>query len=448
LEVAKAVAVDLGAGSGRIAVGELLEGKIDFKIFRQIAHEPRMCDGLLRWDSRGLVEFCKEAVNVALAEKASSLGIDSWGVDHGFLDRDGGLIAYPVCYRDLSHLAAFELLAPHRRHLYELTGIQHQPFNTICQLVARRLARSEFPGDVADWMILPDLLGYLIGGERCSELTQASTTQLLGMDGAWSAEAFEIAGWPVPQRPLSPPGAKAGRLADALELIAVGSHDTASAVAGFGRLRATDLFLNIGTWSLCGAVIETGLNSRQAEGYGFTNERTVDGKIRFLKNIPGFYFINRLHSDLGVKCSVPEWIASATFAEETIDLFDPEFFNPDSMLETCKARLSKTPKDESVWAAVAVDSLARAVRTTADQLTELTATSMSGIRVGGGGSQSPVLCQRLADRLGLPVTAGPAEATVLGNLVAQFLGQGKIQSWDEAFEIVDQSTTRTSFEPG
>src|SRR5262249_7447529 len=149
----------------------------------------------------------------ARAQKAATVGIDSWGVDNGFLDPEGKLTGSPVCYRDLSHLAAFEELAPHRSRLYELTGTQHQPFNTICQLVARRKEDPSLPG-TSEWMILPDLIAFLLGGGRNHEITQASTTQLLGLDGKWSEEAFEIAGWPVPERQPAMPGVLGGQIAD------------------------------------------------------------------------------------------------------------------------------------------------------------------------------------------------------------------------------------------
>jgi rhamnulokinase len=443
----KAVALDFGAGSARIAVGELADNRISFRIVRQIAHEARLVDGLLRWEFKALLEFCKEAVNLAESEHASSLGIDSWGVDHGFLDRDGALIADPVCYRDLSHVNAFESLAPYRRKLYELTGTQHQPFNTICQLVARRLERPTLVTEASDWMILPDLLGYMLGGGRCSELTQASTTQLLGCDDTWSSEAFEIAGWPMPQRTLTMPGAVVGQVGPGISLVTVGSHDTASAVAGFGKLSPTDVFLNIGTWSLCGLIVDRCLTSSQVERFGFTNERTVDGKVRLLKNIPGFYFINRLHSELGVECTVPQWLETAGTAEETLDLFDAEFFNPSSMVETCVQRLSRSPSSHAMWAAVALESLAEAVLTTCSQLAEVTGHKATSLHVGGGGSQSQALCFRLANRLKLPVVVGAPESTVLGNLAAQFLGQGAIETWEKAFDIVNQSFKSTTYLP-
>jgi rhamnulokinase len=446
-EMARAVAIDLGAGSGRIALGELQDGTIQIEIVEQIAHEPIEIDGRLHWDFNAILALCQRGVDLATARKAASVGIDSWGVDHGYLNSEGKMIGTPVCYRDLSHLAAFERLKPYRRRLYELTGIQHQPFNTICQLSARAYENPNFPNEVADWLILPDLLGYLLSGSRNTELTQASTTQLMGCNGLWSEEAFNIAGWRLPERKVSPPGRAVGRVAPNVDLVSVGSHDTASAVLGFGKLESSDLFLNMGTWSLFGGVIASPNVSEAAEAGGFTNERTVDGKVRFLKNIPGFYFINRLHDELGVKGTVPDWLASAPEVDEFVDLIQPEFFNPSSIRETCAKGLRADPESQTVWAGIALKSLVEAVHRSAIQLSELTGASYSKIRIGGGGSQSRTFCRNLASRMQIMVEAGPVEATLVGNLAAQFLAQGKLNDWEEAKDAVSQSIPSVRYTP-
>jgi len=177
--VDRAVAIDLGAGSGRYALGEIRDGRIGFEVIRQIPHDATEDGGVLYWDIKALQALCEEAASFAKEKGAASVGIDSWGVDHGFIDSQGNLIRPPVCYRDRSHVPAFESLAPYRNRLYALTGIQHQPFNTVCQLVARRLENPSLPY-AGEWMILPDLLGFLLTGRRNHETTQASTTQLQG----------------------------------------------------------------------------------------------------------------------------------------------------------------------------------------------------------------------------------------------------------------------------
>ncbi len=443
-----AVAVDYGATSGRFAAGRLEDGQIRFEVIEQAPNGADERGEKLFWNLDAILALTKRAADYASAHfDEATVGIDTWGVDHGFLDRDGRLIQPPMCYRDTANLPAFETLKPHRNRLYELTGIQHQPFNTICQLVARRLGDPTFPTKVASWFILPDLLAYLLTGERNHELTQASTSQLLGLDNRWSAEAFEIAGWPTPDLQPSMPGRLGDPILDRVRIAHVGSHDTASAVCGFGDLGDDQMFLNVGTWSLAGCVIEKPLATPEAEAAHFTNERTVDGRVRFLKNIPGFYVINRLHEELGVAATVPLWLAAADPVDERIDLIHPDFYNPESMVETCAGMVPRRPKSDAEWAGLALASLTHTIAKQPAELQRLTGRRLTSLRVGGGGSQSGPFCQSLADESRLTVYAGPAEATVLGNLAMQFLASGQIASVDEMNGVVARSAQTKVYKP-
>lgn len=445
--MSQAVAIDFGASSGRYALGEYRDGVITFEVIEQIAHAPHENNGRLEWDLPAIVGLCNRAVELAEAKGARTVGIDSWGVDHGFLDADGKPMGAPVCYRDTSHLAAFELLKPYRAEIYARTGIQHQPFNTICQLLARRIADPSMPDRVGEWMILPDYLAYLLTGERNHELTQASTTQLLGLDGNWSPEEFELIGWPLPSRPASLPGQLGGLINGQTWIAHVGSHDTASAVAGFGYLAPDEMFLNVGTWSLGGCVIPYPIATPEAEALNFTNERTVDGQVRFLKNVPGFYVVNRLHEELAIQSSVPAWLGSAVTGLEGVDLLHPDMFNPDSMVEMCVKLAGRRPTSEAEWAGFALASLVRSLATLPGQLHDLTGRTISTIRVGGGGSQSTALCQALATSTGLKVIAGPAEATVLGNLGMQFLATGIFPDFQTMASAISRSVDLKVYVP-
>lgn len=442
-----AVAVDLGASSGRFAFGTLENGRIQFEVIEQIAHEAVEQGPRLEWDLPALRGLCERAVEYGSARGAQTLGIDSWGVDHGFLDRNGQLLGSPVCYRDPSHLRAFAELAPQRPWLYRTTGIQHQPFNTICQLKARLAEDPRLAERASSWMILPDLLGYLLGGSPNHELTQASTTQLLGLDNQWSTEAFSLIGWPIPTLAPALPGTLDAEIAPGLRLARVGSHDTASAVAGFGHLDAHTAFVNVGTWSLAGTVLDHALATEEAERLGYTNERTVSGKVRFLKNIPGFYVINRLHQELGVSRTVPEWLSSAVRTDTRLDLLDDRFFNPDSMVDACLELVSTKPETEDAWAGLALYSLAATVASCIPELSRLTGRRLTTFRVGGGGSRSGAFCQALADETGLQVVAGPSEVTVLGNLAVQFLASGALSGWEEANQVLAASAETVTYSP-
>lgn len=431
-----AVAVDLGATSGRYAFGELRDGRIVVEMGERILHSPTEVSGRETWDLAAIAGLVDRAASAASTKFGrATLGIDAWGVDHGFLDVRGELVLPPVAYRDASHADAFERLREHRAELYALTGIQAQPFNTVYQLVARR----ELAARTHRWLPLPDLLAFLTTGEANVETTQASTSNLQGLDGAWSPRAFEIAGWPVPDLTPRAPGELGGYVTDGVRIATVGSHDTASAVAGLGTLTDSDLFLNVGTWSLVGTVVDRPIATPEAEAANLSNERTVDGRVRLLRNVPGFWVINRLHEELGVPVSVPEWLASGRREHEgTLDLFDDALFNPDSMVAAC----GSLPLSPAGWAELALRSLVEAIAAQVPVLASVTGRSFRRIRVAGGGSASVAFCEALASRTGLTVDAGPTEATVLGNLAMQFLAQGRFSSLAEMFAAVDASAER------
>ncbi len=413
-----AIAVDLGASSARFAAGWLEDGELRYEIIEQVPHQTRTENGRIVWDFEALFAFVKRAAEYGSTRFGrATLGIDAWGVDHGFLDRNGNLIQTPVCYRDPSHEVAFESLAPHRDELYRLTGIQHQPFNTICQLIVRRNENPNLVHDTHRWLLLPDLIGYLLTGQANYELSEASTTQLMGLDNQWSEEAFALTGWPMPDLQPSLAGHIGGYIADGVRLMSVGSHDTASAVLGLEPLADTSVFLNIGTWSLMGTVIDQPIVTDAARSGNFTNERTVDGKVRFLKNVPGFWVLNRLHAELKVPVSVPDWIASANLTTtERIDLNAPELFNPESMLEACITLIGKKPENDETWAGIALLSLVEGIAEHIPALAECTNREFRSLRLGGGPSRSEVFREQLQSRAGLIIELGPSEATIVGNL--------------------------------
>ena len=440
------MAVDLGATSGRYAAGWIDGDRIVYEVVEQVPNKPIEKDGHVFWDVEALFALCQRAWSHAEQRfDRSTVGIDSWGVDHGFLFE--GSTPKAVAYRDLSHQAMFERMADHRDRLYAITGIQHQPFNTVYQLACR--AEEDPTLKQGTWLLMPDLMGFLLTGVRHCEYTMASTTQLMGLDDQWCVEAFEVIKWPVPALPISMPGkiiAPGGRVS----LASVGSHDTASAVFGLGPLKGHQAFLNVGTWSLLGTVLDKPLLASQA----FTNERTVDGRVRYLANIPGFYVVNRVHEELGIKESVGEWLRSAALqrrpggdasAEPYADLTSQEFFNPTSMCEALAH--DNAPKTDAEWAALALGSLIETTARQLDELARLTKRNFKEIRVSGGGSRSEVFCQGLADRCRVPVIAGPEEATLLGNLGMQFVASGDVSSTEEASELIGRSFAVRRYEP-
>lgn len=410
-----AIAIDLGATSARFAAGWLEDGRIVYEVIEQMPHAGVDMDGHATWNMEALLGLCRRAVEYGRTHfDRSAVGIDSWGVDQGFLDRSGRLVQAPICYRDPSHSAQFERLKEQRSRLFELTGVAHQPFNTVYQLAARKAETPSLVG--RKWLNMPDLLGMLLGGGSSHEFTMASTTQLMGLDGRWSEEVFDLVGWPVPDLQPQIPGNVGPKIARGVHLVRVGSHDTASAIFGLGELSPSTMYLNMGTWSLAGVILERPIATPQAELAGFTNERAVDGRVRFLKNIPGFYVLNRLHDEIGIQKPIPEWIEAAKPSVELIDLMHPDLYNPVSMPEAVTKLCGWTEATEDEWAGLAVHSLTATISAQIPLLREITGRSIDTVRLSGGGSKSDVLCQSLASASGCKVVAGPAEATVLGNL--------------------------------
>jgi rhamnulokinase len=337
----------------------------------------------------------------------------------------------------------FEKLKEYRHWLYAQTGIQHQPFNTIYQLLARKEEQPELfapsltlphgfahgggnnaPSPVSGatgegwgggWLLLPDLFLYLLGGEPGYERSIATTTQLTDSGGEWNPAVFEKFGLAIPALPIIPPNI-AGEI-DGIRLTRVGGHDTACAVEGMG-LSASDegtVFANIGTWALVGCVKENADHSPTSEAQNWTNERTPWNNIRYLTNIPGFFILNRLHDDLGIKDPMSEWIEAADLSTVLrIDPFAPEFYAPDSMLKSVQSHIERTELSGQSLCGIALLSL---VDTIAERVTTL---GGKKVVMAGGASNSATLRKLIEVRTGAEITMGAAEATLVGNLRTQF----------------------------
>jgi rhamnulokinase len=251
----------------------------------------------------------------------------------------------------------------------------------------------------------------------------------------------------MPKIQPAKPGRLGGFVEPGVRLAHVGSHDTASALVGFGRQNRSSMYVNVGTWSLAMFILDEPIATPDSESANFTNERMVDGRVRFLKNIPGFYVVNRLHEELHVQTSISQWLASHEHSGESVDLFDSTLFNPPSMIDACAKLIGRQPSSESEWAGIALHSLADAIASQPREAEKLGVGRVEEIRLGGGGSQSPELCQAIADRAGMPVLAGPVEATVLGNLAVQFLAAGHIANARDLELIVAGSSEIREYRP-
>lgn len=436
--------MDMGASSARFAAGWIDGDRLRFEVIEQVRHAPRAQGGRLCWDAEILLDLCLRATNHARTRFQNvTLGIDTWGVDIGFVG-DRGLIAPAVAYRDPSHLRAMDRVADRQERLYHLTGIQRQPFNTLNQLLARAEDSPHLRHE--RWLLLPDLFAHLLGGAQGYETTIASTTQLVGLDGEWCEEAFDLIGWPTPPEQPCQEHNVIGST-QGVDIVRVGGHDTASAVCGLGSLDDGTAFLSTGTWSLLGTLLERPMVTTDAWEGNFTNELAVDGRVRFLRNIPGFYILNRLQEDLGIEEPMGSWIARADQSvTDRIDPLNEAFFNPADMAAAIIEQLAYQPQTSEEWAGIALMSLVECTALQLRQLEKVTDRDFSCIRMGGGGAASATFCQALAEATGVPVMAGPVEATLVGNLVVQLVASGEA-TMAEAHDLLRRSFPVSVYHP-
>ncbi|HKS46326.1 MAG TPA: rhamnulokinase family protein [Amycolatopsis sp.] len=436
----RVAAVDLGATSGRVMAGSVGPGHLAVEEVHRFPNGGVRAGTTLYWDILGLHR--ETLAGIQSAHRGAALdgaGIDSWAVDYGLLDATGALLGNPVHHRD-SRTAGVPELVHGRvppRELYEVTGLQELPFNTLYQLVSEkdRLAAAE------RMLLIPDLLGYWLTGRAGAERTNASTTQLYDVRArTWATGLAERAGIPPRLLPgLRDPGAVIGTLIPELAaelalpelpVVAVGSHDTASAVVAVPAEPGTGFaYISSGTWSLVGLELDEPELSDAAFAANFTNEGGVDGKIRFLRNVMGLWVLSEtlrvwaargrpvdLATVLGEAAAVPPLAT-------VVDIDAPEFLAPGDMparIEAaCVATGQRPPTSPAETVRCIVDSLALAYRRTVRQAAEITGRPVDVVHVVGGGARNELLCRLTADACGVPVLAGPVEAAALGNVLVQ-----------------------------
>jgi rhamnulokinase len=436
-------AVDLGATSGRVMLARVGDGTIELRETARFTNGPvRRADGL-HWDIDGLRSSVLGGLATAIAEEPSvaSIGIDSWAVDYALL-RGGRMLGTPFHYRDERTAAGVErvhaLVGP--AELYAANGLQFLTFNTLYQLAA------EPHLDEAECVLLiPDLFAFWLTGSVVAERTNASTTGLLDVAARdWDDALIERLGF---ARSIFPPLVDPGTVIGAatqfgsVPVTAVGSHDTASAVVAVPATGDDFAYISCGTWGLVGVELEHPVLTEQSRAANFTNEGGVDGRVRFLHNVMGLWLLTE---------SVREWdldlrellaaAASLTSPVAVFDANDPVFLSPGDMpgriAEWCRAHGQPVPQSAAEFVRSIVESLAVAFAAAVRAASELSGKPVSVIHIVGGGSQNELLCQLTADRSGMPVLAGPVEATALGNVLVQARAHGFVPGDLEALRAL------------
>lgn len=468
------IAVDLGAGSGRVFLAGVAPGELLLEEVRRFRYPPRESGGLLRWPMAEIFGEIKEGLRGAgerareLGRPVRSIGVDSWGVDYGLVDAAGRLIEDPVCYRDPRTEGVMEEVFARvpREEIFARTGIQFLAFNTLFQLYAH--ARAGLPGEAERLLLIPDLLDFFLTGRPVTEYTNATTTQMVNAHtGDWDRELLERLGLPSGLlTEIVPAGSDVALLApdlasevglEGVRVVAPATHDTGSAVAG-APLRDGWAYISSGTWSLVGVERAEALFDDGAARHNFTNEGGAFGTFRFLKNVMGLWLFESCRGEWDARGLAADYESllreAAAIEDGPAFIFpdDPRLFNPDSMTGAIARQLEETGQrvnveDPATLTRVILDSLAFRYASVLRTVESLTGRKPAGVQIVGGGGRNDYLNQATADASGLSVLTGPVEATVAGNVLVQAVTAGRFASLAEAREHLAASVRLKEFTP-
>lgn len=467
------VAFDLGAESGRAIVGSLSDARLSMKEVHRFPNQPVNVMAHLYWDILRLFHEVKEGLARAVehgGKGVASLGIDTWGVDFALLGENDELLGNPYHYRDerTRGMMAEAWNRVSREAIFEQTGIQFMPINSLYQLLAVQRYQPRVLEQAGTWLMIPDLLNFFLTGQKLSEFTVATTSQMYNpRRRGWAVELLQALELPTAMLPpVVEPGTTIGTLlpqirkelgAGPVVVVAPGCHDTASAVAAVPAEGEDYLYISCGTWSLVGTEVKEPLINADSLAANFTNEGGVGGTFRLLKNVAGLWLVQqcrRAWERVGEDLTYEELTQLASKAPAWKCLVNPDderFLNPEDMpsalSQYCRETGQAIPETKGELVRCALESLALKYRWVLEKLEGMLGRKLSPIHIVGGGSRNWLLCQFTADCTGRPVLAGPVEATAMGNLLTQAMALGEVASLAQAREIVRQSTPIQVYEP-
>ncbi len=448
------LAVDFGAGSGRVMAGHITDNHLKWEELHRFRNRQIQIGKHLYWDFPALFEEMKEGLRKAASkyDDIESIGIDTWGVDFGLIDKAGNLMGNPICYRDNSTAGLPDEIFQHidlQEH-YAQAGIQVMSINTMFQLCARLKENEAWLKEAEHLLFMPDLFAYFLTGVAGNEYCIASTSELLdARSHTWNKALIQQLGLPEHLfKELLQPGTVRGTLlpevaqevglSTSVKVIAVGSHDTASAVYAVpfqAGKHSVSAYLSSGTWSLLGVELDEPILTEEARLAGFTNEGGVNNKIRFLQNITGLWILQCLIRQWEEKGLCTDYDFLITEAEQVqdapyIDVDAPAFQHPADMeraiAEECQAHGLKAPATQGEYVRCVLQSLAKRYQLGIDQLNNLLPQPIEYLHIIGGGCRNRLLNRLTEEALGIPVITGPVEATAIGNLLAQAIACGVI----------------------
>ena len=467
----RVLAFDFGASSGRAIIGTLDNGKITLNEVHRFSNDPVTVNGTFYWDVLRLFHEIKQGLLKAKqAGGFDSIGIDTWGVDFGLLDKDGVLLENPVHYRDKRNIGMVEKAAKYigKDEMYKLTGIQFMDFNTAFQLLSIKENRPELLARAQSLLFMPDLFAYFLTGNKVSEYSIATTSQLVDINTRdWSKEMLEKLGLPekIFNR-IVPSGSVTGYLSDEIceelglekvPVIAVCGHDTQSAVTAVPSEKEDFAFISSGTWSLFGTETKKPIVNDLSYSFNVTNEGGFGYSTAFLKNICGLWLIQESRRQWireGKEYSYAE-LEKAALREKPFARFinpdAPEFAVPGNLpariADYCRRTGQSVPENEGQTVRCIYESLALRYRAVLEGIEKCTGKNYDSLNVVGGGTKDTLLCKMTADACNITVYAGPIEATVMGNVAVQLISGGDIADVVEARRIIANSGQLKCYSP-
>ena len=452
-------AVDIGASSGRLMLSEVVDGRIVMEEVHRFSNGLKEMDGHMCWDTAYLFNEIKTGLKKCkeLGKVPATMGVDTWGVDFVLLDENDQLLGQAVGYRDSRTEGMDEevyKIIP-EKELYARTGIQKAIFNTIYQLMAVKKQNPEQLAAAKTMLMMPDYLQFLLTGKKAQEYTEATTGQLINPETKdWDYELIDMLGYPREIfQPVKVPGTSLGHFKPEIveevgfdcEIVLPATHDTGSAVLAVPSNEKNTLYISSGTWSLMGVEAMKADCSPESYALNFTNEGGYDYRFRYLKNIMGLWMVQNLKKELDDKYSFAELceMAESSTCNSIVDCNDECFLAPKSMMEAvakyCADSNQAVPQTPADYAYVIYHSLAVCYKKTLDEIESIQKVKYETLFVVGGGSNAKYLNELTAKETGLKISAGPGEATAIGNLLVQMLAKGEFSSLEEARKAVADS---------
>ena len=466
------VAVDLGAGSGRVILGQI-DKRIHLEEVHRFPNYQIRMGNHIHWDLLRLFHEIKEGLKKVSAKgikDISGLGVDTWGVDFGLIDRNDSLLSNPICYRDARTEGMMEKAFSHipKDLIYQYTGIQFMQLNTIFQLLSMVNEKNPLLDITDKLLFMPDLINFFLTGEKVSEYTIASTSQLINARKRnWEPFIFEKLAIPLNIMPsIIQPGTIIGAMRNDIldetglenvEIVATTCHDTASAVTAVPAKSKNWAYLSSGTWSLLGIEIEEPIINESSFNNDFTNEGGANKSIRFLRNAMGMWLFEKCIKSWqkqGESYTYHQLIPMADKASRFKCMINPDdstFLNPPDMPSAiynyCKKNNQSIPESKGEYLRTIFESLAFKYRWIVDKINDMRKTPVEVLHIVGGGSQNDILNQFTANAVGIEIITGPVEATAIGNILIQATGKGVISSIDEGRKLVAESFPVKTYKP-